>query len=238
MKTTLRLASLQGSLPRCDCLGKKYIYGDYDPSSQTESLRHDDSVHPLLGLSKHLFFTMQKIRQVKPMEQPDELSSPVDFKLFLDLEQELSTLQFDLCPPSENASARLDIGTQMNLVTLAETYRFSALILLYRRSAMRTHQLPILARHIISLVERIPPGNAAEAGLTYPLFLAGAELTSEDEIIKCATRLISIRKRFRVMNIQSAETVLEEVWRARLNGEVPKDWERILRERQWVINLG
>lgn len=221
---------------------EKYLRADCAVSQSPEATptpNHSDIAHPLLGLSTNLFFLMQKIRQVKFIEQSVDLYTSPNNDLFLDLEREFSNMRFDLYPPSDSSSSgQLDMGTRLDLLTLAETYKFAALIMLYRRSAMHLHQLPVLARHIISLVERIPPGNAAESGLTYPLFLAGAELTAEDDIMRCATKLISIRKRVNVMNIQSAETVLEEVWRERLNGGVPKDWEHILQEWQWVINLG
>lgn len=182
-----------------------------------------DNPHPLLGLSTNLFFFMQKIRQVKYIEDADQALLNINHELFFSLERELSSMRFDLVPTSDSPFSRLDIGTRLDLITLAESYRIAALILLYRRSVLHRHQLPLLASNIISLVERIPAGNAAEAGLTYPLFLAGAELTAETDIVKCASKLISIRKRFNVLNIESAEAVLEEVWRQRLNGGAPRD---------------
>ena len=46
-----------------------------------------------------------------------------------------------------------------------------------------------------------------------------------------------MRHRTNVMNIQSVEKVLEEVWRNRLNKGTHLDWEEVLRGRHWVINL-
>lgn len=209
---------------------EQYVAGNREePSNGTATI-----VHPLLGLSKDLFFLIQKIRHVRFMGSP---VSPFDFvenQFFFDLEREITTLRFDLTQTSYD---RIDIGTRLDLLTLSETCRLAALILLYRRSVTHSDQLAALAQNIISLAERIPEGNPAEAGLTYPLFLAGAELDSEEDISRCAKKLISIRRRMNMMNIQAVEEVLEEVWRERLNGGIYKDWESVLQDWQWVINL-
>ena len=191
--------------------------------------------HPLLGLSMNLFELIQKIRHVRPMgDSPDVLQS----SLFLDLEHKLIRLGFELYPSAGDYFCNPDIGTRLDLVVLAEMYRLAALIILYRRSSAHSLHLPGIARHIVLLSKRIPEGNNAEAGLTYPLFLAGAELDSESDILLCAQRLMDMRHRTNVMNIQSVEKVLEEVWRTRLNKGTHLDWEEVLREWHWVINLG
>ena len=222
----------------------KYLPAEVRPSAAGSgiSVPSDyafDAVHPLLGLSKSLFVLMQKIRHVKPIQQEGgrRIFNPTDNQLFLELEREISSIRFDICPSGE-ASMRMDTTTRLDLVILAETYRFAALILLYRRSCMHREQITALARHIITMAGRITEGNAAEAGLTYPLFLAGAELAEEDDIVSCATRLKRIRERVKVMNIQAVEEVLQEVWRERLNGGEYRDWETVLRNWDWVINLG
>lgn len=197
------------------------------------------SVHPLLGLSRSLFELMQKIRYVKPMQEEEGqgLFNFAGNQLFLELEREISSLQFQILP-SSNANMRTDTTTRSDLVILAEIHQFAALILLYRRSYMHREQATILARHIITMAGRITEGNAAEAGLTYPLFLAGAELMEEDDIVSCATKLRKIKERVKVMNIQAVEEVLQEVWRERLNRGEYRDWETVLRNWDWVINLG
>lgn len=192
------------------------------------------AVHPLLGLSTELFSAIQEIRQVRQMDSPTSSDGVAQNDLFFRLERKISGMQATL-PEAE--CNQLGIGTRLDLITLAETYRLAALILLYRRSAMHRGQLPVLAQNIIALAERIPDGNAAEAGLTCPLFLAGAELVSEEYISRCARKLIGIRGRMRILNIQVAEEVLEEVWRERLNSDVYKNWESVLQDWQWVINL-
>lgn len=201
-----------------------------------------ETVHPLLGMSRDLFILMQKIRRIKSCDG----TKTSDSRLFCSLERKISALQFDLFPQTTNPdgsslstsrSPKLDAATRLDLLTLAETYRLAALILLYRRSPSHAHQVPTLACHIMSLVERIPTGAPAEAGLTYPLFLAGAELSREDDILRCANKLTSMRERFKVLNIQSVEQVLEAVWRERLNGGDDWDWEHVLRKWQWVISL-
>ncbi|KAH8900328.1 hypothetical protein GQ53DRAFT_776966 [Thozetella sp. PMI_491] len=221
---------------------QKYLDPQESFSSRTEAQSTSsatlDNVHPLLGLSKHLFFLMQKIRRITMIEDELGNSVPTDPDMFSYLEREISGLKFELYPRLEGSAVHIDVETRLDLLTLAETYRLAALILLYRRSSMHAHQRPLLARNIISMVDRIPSGNRVEAGLTYPLFLAGGELSEEDEIVRCASKLISIRERVKFLNIEAVEAVLEEVWRERLNGGIPKDWECVLSDWQWVINLG
>ncbi|VUC36531.1 unnamed protein product [Clonostachys rosea] len=204
--------------------------------STMRKLKASSSIHPLLGLSKDLFFLIQKIPRVKPVQNTGEgLLNPAENELFLNLERQVVDLRFDI---ASDACVEIDIAARLDLVVLAETYRLAALILLYRRSCVHEDQIPLLAQRIISFAERISEGNAAEAGLTYPMFLAGAELVDEESIVICATKLMKIRERVKVMNIQSAEEVLQEVWRDRLNGGPYRDWENILRSWKWVINLG
>lgn len=130
-----------------------------------------DVVHPLLGLSKNLFLLMQKIRHVKPLRQDggQGIFHLADNHLFLELERELLNIRFDACV-FDDTRMRMDTTSRLDLVILAETYRFAALILLYRRSCIHREQITALARHILTMAGRITEGNAAEAGLTYPLF--------------------------------------------------------------------
>lgn len=205
-------------------------------SSTTQRQTSPGSIHPLLGLSKDLFFLIQKIPRVKPMRNAAEgCLNLAENELFLNLERQLVDLRFDL---ASDACVGIDLAARLDLVVLAETYRLASLILLYRRSCVHEDQIPLLAQRIISFAERISEGNAAETGLTYPLFLAGAELVDEQSIVVCATKLMKIRERVKIMNMQSAEEVLQEVWRDRLNGGPYRDWENILRSWKWVIHLG
>ncbi|KAH6962628.1 fungal-specific transcription factor domain-containing protein [Ilyonectria sp. MPI-CAGE-AT-0026] len=214
----------------------KFISGDDAQPSYPETefpVSHDvfDSVHPLLGVSTNLFLVFQKIRHVPHMD----LTAEPDL-LFLDLEHKLSSMQF--CPNTAlEEGSFIDTSNHPDLLILAETIRLVALMILYRRSAAHAHHLPVLARRLLDLADKIPSGSLVEVGLTCPLFLAGTQLSSEADIFQCATRLLRIRKRVKVMNILSAEKVLEEVWRERLNGGILWDWEHVLRKRQWVINL-
>ncbi|KAF7555268.1 hypothetical protein G7Z17_g2313 [Cylindrodendrum hubeiense] len=223
---------------------ERFISGDDDQPSPPEttfsispeptlSPSHDafHSVHPLLGVSTNLFLLFQKIRQVQHMDLTVEPSH-----LFLDLECKISSMEFCSYPTLEESSVHPDTG-RLDLLLLAETMRLVALMMLYRRSVAHAHHLPALARRLLDLADRIPSGSPVEVGLTCPLFLAGAQLSSEADIVQCATRLFKIRKRVKIMNILSAEKVLEEIWRERLNGGILWDWEHVLRKRQWVINL-
>ncbi|KAI1626783.1 hypothetical protein EDD37DRAFT_620609 [Exophiala viscosa] len=104
---------------------------------------------------------------------------------------------------------------------LAESYRFSALVLLYRGVKGYEDNVTALASQIISLTNRIPSGSVVENGLPHPLFLAGTEISSKEEIAICSTKLVSIRERVKCMNILLVEQVLEQMWRDRLKEKTP-----------------
>ncbi|KAJ3546097.1 hypothetical protein NM208_g2169 [Fusarium decemcellulare] len=195
-----------------------------------------DPIHPLLGLCRGLFPLIQQIRHVKPLRQVAD-SYPEKRRMIVDLEREILSVKFDAQHSSQESYLSVNMALHLDLVTLAETYRLAALILLYRWSRTCLDQVPYLGCQIVALAGRITEGSTVEAGLTYPLFLAGAELTNEDDILQCGKRLASIKQRFMIMNIEVVEQVLQEVWRDRLNMGQHRDWEVVLRQRQWVVSL-
>ncbi|KAM5347101.1 hypothetical protein ACJ41O_010106 [Fusarium nematophilum] len=201
---------------------------------------HFHSVHPLLGLCRGLFLLIQKIRHVKfKGAQTNTLTDAAPDPLFSDLERQIATLEFHGASQANRQWMALEASSRLDLLALAETYRTAALILLYRRSVAHAHLRASLTLRILELVERIPPGSKAEAGLTHPLFLAGAELVSEADMLRCAVRLAAIRERFKALsNIHAVETVLRTVWRERLNGGRQWDWECLLKRWNWVLHLG
>lgn len=135
-------------------------------------------------------------------------------------------------------SLGVDLPIALDLIALAESYRLAALIQLYRTSSLHTSLISDCASRAMEFVARIPTGSPAESSLLYPIFLAGAELGDNAAIEKCSTRLEEIQKRNRYENVGSAQEVLQEVWRTKLAGSPHRDWEDVLKERNWSFTLG
>jgi hypothetical protein len=90
----------------------------------------------------------------------------------------------------------------------------------------------------MEFVARIPPGSPAESSLLYPVFLAGAELDDEKAMENCSRRLEEIQGRNHYENVGMVQKVLREVWRPRLESGQRKDWEDVLKERNWSFTVG
>lgn len=118
------------------------------------------------------------------------------------------------CPSSPDMSLRL----------LAESYRSSALIHLYRvmRRAYPDRQKEPLAKitdqvaAIVSDVEKIPSRSLPECTLLFPLFLAGGEATQESHIESIRTRMLDMIQSRGFRNVEVALSVLEKLWRLRI----------------------
>ncbi|KAI9703926.1 MAG: hypothetical protein M1820_005708 [Bogoriella megaspora] len=190
--------------------------------SESETSNYID---PLMGISQDIFAL---IRRIQYLPRPISLSDPE----YLMLEHEISQWKH-----ADLASLQIDLGTALELTVLAEANRLAALILLYRRADQLHPMLPSLASQTMSLIRCIPKASMTEAGFNLPLFVAGAELESEDEIEECLVRLFAMRDKFKFENITNMILVLEEVWRARLNEERKRDWEDVLRSWGWTISL-
>ncbi|KAI9740773.1 MAG: hypothetical protein M1818_004738 [Claussenomyces sp. TS43310] len=189
-------------------------------------------IDPLMGLSSSLFL---KIRQISLLKRLPPGCNERN-QLFLTLEHEIT----EWCVQQDYAAGKrvngLDLAAQMDLIALAETCRLAALILLYRTSDRHFDILVKLAKQIMEFVARIPDGNQVEAGLLFPLFLAGGELLAWTEMEACAIRLSRIKERTRFMNILDVEEVLERVWRSRLNG-IQSDWVQVLIEEHRLVHV-
>lgn len=205
---------------------------DWTSLCEPDSLEVDlvSDADPLMGLASSLFTRIRRISRLRELAP----NSPERLSLFATLNQEIS----NWCVQRDHAAGTpvngLDLAAQLDLISLAETYRLGALILLYRTSASHRPSLPKIAKQIMGFVARIPDGNQVESGLPFPLFMAGGELVDWEDMQACARKLAGIKQRTKILNIQGVEEVLESVWRCRLNGEI-KDWTDVLKEEQRVI---
>ena len=141
-------------------------------------------------------------------------------------------------------------SADVSLVSLAGAYRSAALIYLYRTMrrqcpSMRSALEHNIAEEVTCIVEKsaeMPLRCLPECTLLFPLFMAGGEAESEDQIHTIRQRMRKMVEFRRFLNVQIALTVLEELWS--LNGETAagvgkprKDWLDVLDRRKWRLTL-
>ncbi|KAK3185527.1 hypothetical protein K4F52_005625 [Lecanicillium sp. MT-2017a] len=161
-----------------------------------------------------------------------------DVQTWATLEEHILAWQ---CPP----------GTRQDFVDMALAYKYASLILLYRVArrypplrarAEATSSHPTNSTHSISdiiqgLVDKtlaqvaaIPVGTFAEAGILFPLFIAGGEAFCDDQVEIIRSRLQLTLEKRKFENISQALGVLEAVWARRDSTRpgVGVEWEQIL----------
>ncbi|KAJ5731597.1 transcriptional regulator family: Fungal Specific TF [Penicillium malachiteum] len=144
------------------------------------------------------------------------------------------------CPSSPDMFLRL----------LAESYRSSALIYLYRvmLRACPDRQDELLAMTtgqvaaIVSSVEQIPTRSLPECTLLFPLFLAGGEATQESHIKPIRNRMLDMIRSRGFRNVEVALSVLEKLWRLRIvrkltDTSVRIDWLHIVQQDEIHLSL-
>ncbi|KAF2465692.1 putative Zn(II)2Cys6 transcription factor-like protein [Lindgomyces ingoldianus] len=188
------------------------------------------TVDPLMGISYYLYSLICRIQYVTT---PTPAFPQISEAAFAATEREIQEWKYESPFSFEN----IDMPIALDLIALAESCRIAALIQLYRSSEAHRLLVPGLASRAWQFISRIPPGSPADSSLLYPIFLAGSELESEEEITKCSQRLKAIQERNRYENVGDVQTVLREVWRPVLNGEKRRDWEDVLKEWGWFISL-
>jgi len=141
------------------------------------------------------------------------------------------------------------------LMELAEAYRTSALIALYRKQRFRCAnytegrllslievKIASAADQTIAHIQRIPLQSLPECGLLFPLFMAGGDTLEAKHIEIVRLRLQILLENRKFGNIGRATEVLEELWRLRVTGaKGPQgrslDWMDILQEKDWKLTL-
>lgn len=167
--------------------------------------------------------------------------------------KEKASLFHSLCPQLEKELRdwKCPDDSSPGLVAVAYAFRSAALILLYRfiRSRLADDELStysgetwkagildilqsklrVNVEDILTRVSDIPFGTAPESAVLFPLFLAGGETTSENQMEAIRTRLRKSLERRRFQNISRALQVLEDLWRVRQSqGGTSADWTHIL----------
>lgn len=137
------------------------------------------------------------------------------------------------CPQSPDVSLKL----------LAESYRGSALIYLYRvlrhSSPMEEEELSSKVLNqvaaVVSCIEQMPTRSLPECTLLFPLFLAGGEATTESHMKSIRHRMLDMIDSRGFKNVEVALTVLEKLWRLKIarraaNSSARVDWLDIVRQ--------
>ncbi|KAJ5946180.1 transcriptional regulator family: Fungal Specific TF [Penicillium verhagenii] len=162
----------------------------------------------------------------------------LDFMTELDL---LETRLIDWkCPASPDIS----------LALLAESYRSSAIIHLYRvmRWACPERQDELSSKitgqvaAIVSSVAQMPTRSLPECALLFPLFLAGGEVTLKYHIQSIRNRMLDMIHSRAFRNVEVALSILEKLWERRSavplgESSVQTDWLDIVRQDGLYLSL-
>ncbi|KAJ5511064.1 transcriptional regulator family: Fungal Specific TF [Penicillium expansum] len=148
------------------------------------------------------------------------------------------------------AEWKCPLSADMSLTLLAESYRSSAMINLYRviRWACPERQDELLAKTtsqvaaIVSSVAQMPARSLPECALLFPLFLAGGEATLESHIESIRKRMLDMINSRASRNVEVALSVLEELWLIKMLPESPElsvqiDWLDIVRRDGIYLSL-
>ncbi|KAJ5223074.1 transcriptional regulator family: Fungal Specific TF [Penicillium citrinum] len=174
----------------------------------------------------------------------DDTASVNELLIELETQTRFQSLESHLnqwvCPPSTDTSLRL----------LAETYRSSALIHLYRtqRRAFPSQvedlslKATAQAASIVETIEQMPTRSLPECTLLFPIFLAGGEATAESHIKVIRDRMLDMIESRGFRNVGVALSVLEKLWRLKIarksaGSPVRVDWLDIVQQDGVELSL-
>ena len=145
--------------------------------------------------------------------------------------------------------------TRQVFIDMALAYKYASIILLYRIArrhpslkaranagssytqadiAAATESISAIIENLVNKtlaqVEYISVGTFAEAGVLFPLFIAGGETARDDQIEMIRSRLRLTLEKRKFQNISQALDVLEAVWARRQNPQpgARVEWEQVL----------
>lgn len=145
-----------------------------------------------------------------------------------------------VCPPSTDTSLKL----------LAESYRRSALIHLYRTQRRAfplqgdtiSSKATAQAAAIVESIEQMPTRSLPECTLLFPIFLAGGEAIAESHLKIIRNRMLDMIESRGFRNVEVALSVLEKLWRLRIarrsaGSSVRIDWLDIVQRDRIELSL-
>ncbi|TDZ16317.1 L-arabinose-responsive transcription regulator ARA1 [Colletotrichum orbiculare MAFF 240422] len=139
-----------------------------------------------------------------------------------------------------------------SLVLLAEAYRHGALIHLYRalRRHVPTHREAICRKisesvaAICGISKTMARGCYAETSMIFPLFIAGGEADTAEEVDIVREALCSLNTSRRFRNVEACVDVLDELWQRSGSGadgndesKTHMDWLDVAKRRGWKMAL-
>jgi hypothetical protein len=122
----------------------------------------------------------------------------------------------------------------------AESYRFAALLHLYRflspfaaKSDAYSSQMTECIQNIMEHVYQMPSNIACEVGLVFPLFMAGVNAADDEaKSTYIRSRLENIESWTKFEHVARARELLESLW---ASGRT--DWEALVQKLDWNISL-
>ncbi|OBT69992.1 hypothetical protein VE03_00640 [Pseudogymnoascus sp. 23342-1-I1] len=186
--------------------------------------------HGILGHMSDMCYFMADIRDQGPLA-PDGAASVIHEGERI--AQALRSQPLDIC-------TTLNGTEHESLVYHAETYRFSALLHLYRflsrftaddtaYSMQMTECTQIIMRHIY----QVPSNLSCEVGFVFPLFMVGVACADDDaSVTYIRSRLNNIERWTKFQHVARIRELLEMLW---ASGHT--DWEGLLRTLGWQISL-
>ena len=219
-----------------------------DPQVPDSHFGLASEIMEILSLTSMLQAEIRGCRPRTPTEKKYDQGKPDDTHQGIQIQAKvganLASLESRLCQWTCPSSP------DMSLKLLAESYRSSALIHLYRviQSAFpgRTKELSEKMMGQVSVivrsVEQMPLRSLPECTLLFPLFLAGGEATEECHIQSIRNRMRDLVQFRSFRNVDVALSVLEKLWRSRTveNSADPGmriDWLEIIQQDGIYLSL-
>lgn len=143
------------------------------------------------------------------------------------------------------------ISPHVSLKLLAESYRSSTLIYLYRvirralppnETAGNASKCASQVTNIVEHIEQMPKRSLPEFTLLFPLFLAGGEVAQEEHIQSIQCRMRDMIESRGFQNVHVALSVLERLWRLKsvrniMNSSTEVDWIDIVEQESTSLSL-
>jgi hypothetical protein len=136
------------------------------------------------------------------------------------------------------------------LVLLADSYRSSALIYLFQciqrhmphHAANIPSKINFQVNKIVANIRQMPERCLPECTLLFPLFIAGAEATQQDQIMYIKEKMQSVIHSRSFKNVEVALSLLETVWRLRLERQETAFagyiyWQEVARAQSLILAL-
>jgi hypothetical protein len=192
----------------------------------------EPSMDALMGIADGLFGLISEVCTLIADVKDSLLSEDLTCDHISRGETLAHRLRVQLCtPPTPSAGA-----DWLTLSYHAEAYRYASLLLLYH---LMSDLSPVYLIEISECVEKIvyyasviPPDSTADAGLVFPLFMAGVGAVFGGPIDFIRERLNSIYNRTKFGHIAKVLELLENMWSM---GRT--DWVVLLDELGWKISL-